>query len=62
MRTETYLKLGQIAGALLLAAGVASCTLREGPMTLFFLIGGLLYAGCRLAVWLRRRDDGAPAK
>ncbi len=59
MRTETILKLGQIAGALFMAGGVASCTMREGPMTLLFIIGGALYGGCRLAVWLRRRDEPA---
>jgi hypothetical protein len=59
MRTETILKLGHIAGALLMAAGVTSCTMRAGPMALLFIAGGLLYAGCRLAAWLRRKDEPA---
>jgi hypothetical protein len=52
------LKVGQIAGVLLLAAGVASCQLRAEPgtMSLLFIFGGALYAGCRLASWLRRKD------
>ena len=57
MSTSTLLKLGQVAGVLLLAAGVASCQMatdggRGTP--LLFLAGGLLYGGCRLWAWLRR--------
>jgi len=51
----TALKLGQIAGVLLLAAGVTSCTLTHSGFTAFFLIGGLLYGGCRMAAWLREK-------
>ena len=57
MRTETMLKLGQVAGALLLAAGVTSCSMRAGPMAWLFILGGLTYGGCRLAAWLRRKDE-----
>lgn len=53
MKTETILKLGQILGALLLAAGVTSCTLKEGPMSMLFILGGLVYGGSRIAAWLR---------
>jgi hypothetical protein len=60
MRTETYLKLGQVAGALLMAAGVTSCSLHGDSTALLFILGGGLYAGCRLAAWLRRREE--PAK
>ncbi len=56
MTTERLLKLGQIAGALLLAAGVASCQMRSDPqaMSLLFIAGALLYGGCRLTAWLRK--------
>ena len=56
MRTATWLKLGQIAGALLMAAGVAACTLRSDAMPGLFILGVALYGGCRLAAWLRKRD------
>lgn len=58
MRTETALKLGQVAGVLLLGAGVAAHLLRaEGrTMSLLLLAGLALYGGCRLAAWLRRKD------
>jgi hypothetical protein len=58
MTTNRMLKLGQIAGALLLAAGVASCQMRSDPrtMSLLFIVGAMLYAGCRLTAWLRRND------
>lgn len=56
MRTETVLKLGQVAGALLMSAGVASCIMsRPNPTFAACMFGGaLLYAGCRLADWFRR--------
>lgn len=53
MKVTTLLKLGQIGGVLLLAAGVAACTISHSGFTEFFLIGGALYASCRLAAWLR---------
>jgi hypothetical protein len=56
MSVTKYLKLGQIAGVLLLGAGVASCQLHDATRTmpLLFLSGGLLFAGCRLTMWLRK--------
>lgn len=56
MSTNTALKLGQVAGALLMSAGVAACALdniEASPM--LFLLGGVLYGGCRLAAWLRAK-------
>jgi hypothetical protein len=53
MSKELIFKLGQIAGACFMVAGVASCQMRSNvnyPM--LFLIGGLLYGGCRMAAWL----------
>lgn len=55
MNLTLALKLGQVAGALFLAAGVASCSLKSDPGWLF-LIGTFLYAGCRLAVWLGKKE------
>lgn len=37
----------------MMAAGVTACTLTHEGFTLWFLGGGLLYGGCRLAFWLR---------
>lgn len=55
MRVDTVLKLGQIAGVLMLAAGVTACQLQDDEaMPGLFLLGFLLYAGCRVAHWLRR--------
>ena len=54
MTITTALKLGQIAGALLLAAGVASCTMKRSDFAILFIAGAALYGGCRLAAWLRR--------
>lgn len=57
MRTDTALKLGQVAGALLMAAGVTACSLDHHPSTApLMLAGALLYGGCRLAAWLRKAD------
>ena len=53
MDKKMMFKLGQVAGALFMAAGVAACQMREhGAMPTLFLIGGLLYGGCRLTAWL----------
>jgi hypothetical protein len=52
----TALKLGQLAGALMLAAGVTACTLRSSSMALWFIAGGLVYGGCRIAAWLRSKQ------
>lgn len=58
MTGNTWLKVGQAAGVLLLAAGVASCQLAGDTrqMSWLFIAGAVLYAGCRLAAWLRRPD------
>lgn len=55
MTLRTALKLGQIAGVLLLAAGVTSCSLHREGFTLFFVLGALIYGGCRIAAWLREK-------
>lgn len=56
MRIETYLKIGQIVGVLFMAAGVAACQMDKIESTpTFFMVGGLLYAVCRLAGWLRAK-------
>lgn len=56
MKTETALKLCQIAGALLMSAGVASCIMsKPNPTFAACMFGGMaLYAICRLADWFRR--------
>lgn len=58
MTFSTTMKLGQIAGALLLAAGVASCSMSGDPQSTswLFMGGAALYGGCRLAAWLRKPD------
>jgi hypothetical protein len=58
MTSVLLLKLGQVAGALLLAAGVASCSMAaEGRTTpLLFIAGAVVYGGCRLAAWLMKRE------
>jgi hypothetical protein len=53
MTSSTAFKLGQIAGALLMAAGVAAWQLRADHVSLYFILGAALYAGCRLAAWLK---------
>lgn len=58
MRTQTWFKLAQIAGALLMAAGVTSCMLSETgtdrSTAWLFIAGGLVYGVGRMALWLRR--------
>ena len=56
MRTETMLKLGQILGFLLMAAGVAVYVMndRQGFSELM-AIGLLVFAVCRLTAWLREK-------
>lgn len=58
MRFSTAMKLGQTAGALLLAGGVASCTLQADVRSTawLFIAGATLYGGCRLSAWLRKPD------
>jgi hypothetical protein len=48
-------KLGQVAGALLMAAGVAMFMLKSGSFASALLWGGVLYAVCRLVPWLRSK-------
>jgi hypothetical protein len=56
MNTQTMLKLGQIVGALLMAAGVASCSMGKIETSpIFFLLGGILYGACRLSAWLSKK-------
>lgn len=51
---EFALKIGQIAGALIMAAGVTSCIVDPEPMdSAWLLLGGAaLYGACRLVAWL----------
>ena len=51
---QTYLKLGQIAGALLMAAGVTGCIVNTRDVAwMGYWWGGIaLYAICRLWAWL----------
>lgn len=53
MTLATKLKLGQIAGALLMAAGVTACSLHSVHFPAFFILGALLYAGCRIVAWIK---------
>lgn len=60
MNNLTMLKLAQVAGALVMAAGVTSCILSE-PGTdrgtsWLFIVGAALYGGGRLASWLLARN------
>lgn len=56
MTLNTALKLGQILGALLMAAGVAACAMDQIERTpMLLLLGGLVYGGCRLTAWLRQK-------
>lgn len=56
MNVTLLLKVGQIAGALLLAAGVASCSMKSSSFAIWFILGGTLYGGCRMAAWLRKKE------
>ncbi len=58
MTTSRTLKLGQVAGALLMAAGVTGCILHSDirSVSWLFILGGGLYGGCRLAAWLKKPD------
>ncbi len=47
------LKIGQVLGVLLMAAGVACVLLGVVGGGAAFVLGGLVYAGCRLTAWLR---------
>lgn len=54
MNFTTLMKLGQIAGALIMAAGVASCQMKHIEYSPGLLMVGLaLYGGCRIAAWLK---------
>ena len=49
-------KLGQVAGVLLMAAGVAMFLLRSGNFASALLWGAVLYAVCRLVPWLKAKQ------
>lgn len=50
------LKLGQIAGAVFMIAGVASCQMGKIETTPFLMLaGGVIYGGCRMTQWLRKK-------
>lgn len=58
MSTKLLLKLAQVAGALLMAAGMAAHLMDADDYTArLFLLGGVLYGGARLTAWLRSRSD-----
>jgi hypothetical protein len=51
-----YLKLGQVAGVLIMGAGFASFLLGAYQYTgLLMTAGSLLYAGCRITAWLKAK-------
>lgn len=50
-------KLGQVAGALLMAAGVGMFIMRSGNFAQALLWGGVLYAICRLVPWLKGKNN-----
>jgi hypothetical protein len=54
MSLHTMLKVGQVLGALLMIAGVASCQMHHYNYSTFMVIGALLYGGCRLAAWFKK--------
>lgn len=56
MKLSTGLKLGQVAGVLLLCWWFAAYLLTKAPNALLFLAGAGLYGGCRLAAWLKKPD------
>lgn len=60
-KKSTALKLGQVAGVLLMAAGVMAFQLRADDawlraMPILFLLGIILFGGCRLFAWLTKDD------
>lgn len=56
MTQQTALKLGQVAGALVMSAGVAACVQKQIEYSPgLFLLGGLIYGGCRLAAWMLKK-------
>lgn len=51
------LKVGQVVGVLVMAAGVAACQMGSIENTpILMIIGGLLYGGCRLAAWFSSKN------
>lgn len=56
MKPGTALKLGQIAGVLVLCIWAIAYAATKNPNTLLLLLGAGIYAGCRLALWLRKSD------
>jgi hypothetical protein len=58
MRIQTAFKLGQIGGVLVMGTGVALFSIGgHGVLTplRLLVLGGLVYAGCRIALWLREK-------
>lgn len=52
MSRHTAYKIGQLLGAVAMIAGVTACMQRELDVSSrAWLVGGLLYGGCRLAAW-----------
>lgn len=54
MNFTLAMKLGQILGALLMAASVAACQMKHIEYSPgLFALGLIVYVGCRLAAWLK---------
>lgn len=54
MNFTLAMKLGQIVGALLMAASVAACQMKHIEYSPGLLMLGLaIYGGCRIAAWLK---------
>ena len=54
---STLLKCGQIVGALLLIVAYPYHHMTGNGMLWFLIVGGALYAVCRLAAWLRQLQN-----
>ena len=53
MTSTTMLKLGQIAGAVFMIAGVAACQMGKIQSTPFLMLaGGVIYGGCCMTQWM----------
>lgn len=54
MSVKTWLKLGQILGFALMAAGVVAFVMGNLLDWPFFMFGGvIIYTVCRMSLWLR---------
>ncbi|MCQ9378829.1 hypothetical protein [Methyloversatilis sp. XJ19-49] len=54
---QKLLKIGQVVGVFVMGLGIAGAIIPNAGMAMLLLPGALLYAGCRLTLWIKSGKD-----